>query len=75
MALIRKQLGIEAVCNPGEHGQFDVVADGETVARRSGNWFIRQFGGGYPDLDELVSRLEDRQAMESQFTTKPTPEK
>ncbi|MCU1332136.1 MAG: family hydrolase [Candidatus Angelobacter sp.] len=60
MALIKKRLGIEAVVTPGETGQFDVLADGEKLASRGGNWFTRSFGAGYPDLDSVVERLEKR---------------
>ncbi|HEV7550295.1 MAG TPA: hypothetical protein VGP65_01360 [Candidatus Angelobacter sp.] len=62
MALIKKRLGIEAVVTPGETGQFDVLADGEKLASRGGNWFTRSFGAGYPDLDSVVERLERRRS-------------
>lgn len=60
MALIRKRLDINAVLKPGEVGQFEVLADGERVAERGGNWFTRSFGAGYPDLDSVVDRIEKR---------------
>ena len=60
MALIKKRLGIEAVVTPGKTGQFQVLADGETVADRGGNWFTRSFGAGYPDLDGVVEQLQKR---------------
>ena len=62
MALIQKRLGMEAVLTPGKTGQFDVIADGEKVAERGGNWFTRSFGAGYPDLDSVVEQLEKRRA-------------
>jgi hypothetical protein len=62
VALIRKRLGVEAVVTPGKTGQFEVIADGERVAERGGNWFTRSFGAGYPDLDSVVERLEKRRA-------------
>jgi hypothetical protein len=46
------------VTRPGRTGQFDVIADGTTIATRGGNWFTRQLGAGYPDLDDVVTRLE-----------------
>jgi hypothetical protein len=58
-------LGIEAVCTPGETGQFDVMADGERIARRGGNWLTRRFGGGYPDLNSVVAELEKRRATKA----------
>ena len=58
--MIKKRLGIEAVVTPGETGQFQVLADGETVADRGGNWFTRSFGAGYPDLDGVVDQLQQK---------------
>jgi hypothetical protein len=48
------------VITPGKTGQFEVIADGETVAERGGNWFTRSFGAGYPDLEDVVERLQNR---------------
>ena len=58
--MIKKRLGIDAVVTPGKTGQFQVLADGETVADRGGNWFTRSFGAGYPDLDGVVDQLQKR---------------
>jgi hypothetical protein len=58
VALIKKRLDIEAVTTPGETGQFDVLADGEKISERGGNWFTRSFGAGYPDLDSVIDQLE-----------------
>ena len=58
--LIKKRLDIEAVITPGKTGQFEVIADGERIAERGGNWFTRRFGGGYPDLDSLVEQLDEK---------------
>jgi hypothetical protein len=58
VALIRKQLNIEAVLTPGNTGQFEVIADGQKIAERGGNWFTRKFGAGYPDLDAVVEKLK-----------------
>jgi hypothetical protein len=49
------------VITPGKRGQFEVIADGETVAGRGGNWLTRSFGAGYPDLDGVVEKLQQRQ--------------
>jgi hypothetical protein len=57
VALIKERLGIEAVATPGKTGQFEVIADGERIAERRGNWFTRSFGAGYPDLDGVVEQL------------------
>jgi hypothetical protein len=58
--MIKKRLGIEAVVTPGKTGQFEVIADGDTVAKRGGNWLTRSFGAGYPDLDSVVDKLQKR---------------
>jgi hypothetical protein len=47
---------------PGTTGQFDVMADGERIAERGGNWFTRSFGAGYPDLNNVVALLEKRRS-------------
>lgn len=60
MTLIKKRLGIEAVLIPGKTGQFEVIADGERVAERGGNWLTRSFGAGYPDLNSVIEQLEHR---------------
>ena len=60
MTLIKKRLNIEAVLTPGKTGQFDVLADGETIAQRSGNFLTRRFGAGYPDLDSVVELLVEK---------------
>jgi hypothetical protein len=62
VTLIKKRLDIEAVLKPGKTGQFEVIADGERIAERGGNWFTRSFGAGYPDLDNVVEQLEKRRA-------------
>ena len=61
MALIKKRLNIEPVLTPGKTGQFDVLADGNRIAERGGNFFTRSFGAGYPDLDSLVEQLVEKQ--------------
>jgi hypothetical protein len=48
------------VITPGKTGQFQVIADGETIADRGGNWLTRSFGAGYPDLDAIVDKLATR---------------
>ncbi|HEY1937310.1 MAG TPA: hypothetical protein VGJ33_05210 [Candidatus Angelobacter sp.] len=45
---------------PGKTGQFEVIADGETIAQRGGNWLTRSFGAGYPDPDSVVEQLQKR---------------
>jgi hypothetical protein len=58
--MIKRRLGIDAVLTQGKTGQFEVLADGKTVAERGGNWFTRSFGAGYPDLNTVVDQLEKR---------------
>jgi hypothetical protein len=56
--LIKNRPNMEVVLTPGKTGQFDVVADGEKIAERGGNWLTRSFGAGYPDLDSVIEKLE-----------------
>jgi hypothetical protein len=56
--LIKNRLNTEVVLTPGKTGQFDVIADGEKIAERGGNWLTRSFGAGYPDLDSVIEKLE-----------------
>jgi hypothetical protein len=65
VTLIKKRLNIEAVITPGKTGQFEVIADGERIAERGGNWFTRSFGAGYPDLDSVVEQLEKHRANDA----------
>ena len=65
MTLIKKRFGIEAVLTPGKTGQFQVIADGEKIAERGGNWFTRSFGAGYPDLESVVKQLEKHRANDA----------
>lgn len=58
MALIKKDLGIEAIIRTGKRGQFEVIANGERIAERGGNWFTQKFGAGYPDLNSVVEHLK-----------------
>jgi len=58
VALIKKRLGIDAVTTPGQTGQFEVLADGEKIAERGGNWLTRRLGAGYPDLNSVVEQIE-----------------
>lgn len=58
MNLIKNRLNLEVVLTPGKTGQFDVLADGDKIAERGGNWLTRSFGAGYPDLDRVVEKLE-----------------
>jgi len=41
-ALIKQRLAIDVVLTPGRTGPFDVIANGETIAHRGGNW-MRMF--------------------------------
>ena len=58
MALIRQRLGMEAKTTPGKLGQFDVLANGKLVVTRGGNFITRRFGAGYPDMADVVDRLQ-----------------
>jgi hypothetical protein len=60
VTLIKERLNIQAVCTPGKTGQFDVIVDGERIAERGGNWFTRSFGSGYPDLENVIGQLVEK---------------
>ena len=60
MTLIKERLHIGAVMRPGKIGEFEVFADGVSVAKRGGNFLTRSFGAGYPDLDSLVDHLAEQ---------------
>ncbi len=60
MTLIKQRLSIEAVCRPGKTGQFDVIAGGEKIAERGGNWLTRSLGAGYPDLEKVIEQLIEK---------------
>ena len=60
MNRIREQLGIEPKLTAGRTGQFEVIADGETVVTRGGNFITRKFGMGYPPAEEIVDMLQQR---------------
>jgi hypothetical protein len=68
VTLIKKRLDIEPVLTLGKTGQFEVLADGEKIAERGGNWLTRSFGAGYPDLNSLIKQLEQRVAGDSART-------
>ncbi len=63
MALIQQRLDVAPVTTPGKKGQFDVLADGERIVGRGGNFLTRSFGAGYPDLDAVVDQLEQRAGL------------
>ncbi|HEY6271283.1 MAG TPA: hypothetical protein VIX19_04725 [Terriglobales bacterium] len=58
--MIKERFGVDAVSTQGKTGEFEVVADGETIAKRGGNWLTRSFGAGYPDLGSVMEQLEKR---------------
>jgi hypothetical protein len=64
VTLIRQRLDTEAVLIPGKIGQFEVIADGERIAQRGGNWLTRSFGAGYPDLNSVIEELEHRRSSD-----------
>jgi hypothetical protein len=60
VTLIKNRLSLEAVVTTGKTGQFEVIANGERIAQRGGNWLTRKFGAGYPDLEGVVAQIEKR---------------
>lgn len=71
MTLIKNRLGIDPVIRPGVTGQFEVIADGEMITQRGGNWLTRKFGAGYPDLDGVVEQLEKHRSKGADLSNPP----
>jgi hypothetical protein len=65
VTLIKTRLDVEAILTPGKTGQFEVIADGERIAERGGNWLTRSFGAGYPDLNSVIQQLEQLRASDA----------
>jgi hypothetical protein len=49
---------VKVARKPGKLGQFDVVVDGEVIASRGGNMLKRVLGGGWPDPEEVIAKIE-----------------
>jgi hypothetical protein len=45
----------------GRLGQFDVLVDGKVIASRGGNILTQLLGGGWPDPEAVISRIEELQ--------------
>ena len=60
MASLKEVPQIEVTLTPGRKGQFEVLAGGESLVKRGGNWFTRQLGAGYPDTGEVVALLKEK---------------
>ena len=43
---------------PGKPGQFDVVVDGKVIASRGGSMLKKLLGGGWPDPEEVVEKID-----------------
>jgi predicted Rdx family selenoprotein len=52
---------VKVVRSGGKLGQFDVVVDGEVIASRKPLW-QRGLGGGWPDPEEVVAKIEAKRA-------------
>lgn len=42
----------------GGLGQFDVVVDGAVIASRGGSTLQRALGGGFPDAEDVLAKIE-----------------
>lgn len=54
---MEERLGDEVKLEPGGPGQFDVMRGDEVVATRSKGW-QRFFGGGWPEVDDVLRALQ-----------------
>ena len=44
---------------PGELGQYDVVVDGQVVARRKKSVLRAILGGGWPSADDVIRGMQN----------------
>lgn len=52
-----EKLGCTVQLQRGSSGQFDVVADGELIATKKGNFLTKLLGGGWPEPNAVVEAL------------------
>ncbi len=45
----------------GKLGQFDVLVDGKVIASRGGNMLQKVLGGGWPDPEDVIAKIEAMQ--------------
>jgi hypothetical protein len=53
---------VKVTLERGRLGQFDVVVDGEVVARRARGVRRRALGGGWPEPEDVVAKIEAKLA-------------
>ena len=53
---------MEVELRTGELGQFDVLVDGERVAWRESRGWRRMLGGGWPEAEEVIAKIRERQS-------------
>ena len=49
----------------GSLGQFDVVVDGEVIARRKPGLLARLLGGGWPEPEAVIAAIEQRRKKQA----------
>lgn len=49
----------------GKLGQFDVVVDGKVIASRGGNMLQKVLGGGWPDPEDVIRKIEALQQQKA----------
>jgi hypothetical protein len=42
----------------GSLGQFDVLVDGKVIASRGGSMLKKVLGGGFPDPEDVIAKIE-----------------
>jgi len=47
----------------GKLGQFDVVVDGQVIASRGGTTWQKMIGGGWPDPEDVIAKIEALQKV------------
>lgn len=49
----------------GSLGQFDVIVDGKVIASRGGSMLKKILGGGFPDPEEVIAKIEELQKQKA----------
>jgi hypothetical protein len=45
---------------PGRSGQYEVRVDGEVIAARERGFLKRLLGGGWPDHEDILRKIQQR---------------
>ncbi|MBN4071916.1 Rdx family protein [bacterium AH-315-F18] len=57
---MKDRLGVETHLEKGAGGQFDVLVDGTVVAQRTGGFWKKITGGGWPNEEAVIQLLQQQ---------------